>query len=290
MHNERTIGEEIGMLTTMRLMSQAYAEVAARRMQQTRDKVLKTRGFLQALADIFEDVRRSYRSQVVRLSKKKRRQRGEQITFLAHNGKTVAVLLSANTGLYGEIVRKTFAAFLKTIRQQEVEATVIGKMGQSMWLASGVKRDYTFFDLPDYGSKASDLAAIIRHLVEYERVIVFYGKFETVVRQEPDQWEIIAEDYLTRVRGKVVERRKYYFEPTLEEILRFFEAEMFAGLFEQTVRESELAKFASRMLAMDRAYEKISGQLDQMAVERLRVKHASDNRKQLNRLLGMRLW
>ena len=38
-----------------------------------------------------------------------------------------------------------------------------------------------------------------------------------------------------------------------------FETQIFASLFDQSIRESQLAKFASRILAMDRAEQNISG-------------------------------
>ena len=67
----------------------------------------------------------------------------------------------------------------------------------------------------------------------------------------------------------------------------FFETEIFASLFDQSVREGQLAKFASRVMAMNRADENILEKLGDLKFERLRVTHRVANRKQLNSLSSL---
>ena len=66
------------------------------------------------------------------------------------------------------------------------------------------------------------------------------------------------------------------------DILKFFEKHMFAALMEQTIRESQLAKYASRLVAMDRAEQNIQKKLGEMKVTRLKITHRSANKKQQN--------
>ena len=74
------------------------------------------------------------------------------------------------------------------------------------------------------------------------------------------------------------------FEPSLEKILMFFETEIFASLFNHTVKESQLAKFASRVLALDQADEKMQNRLKKLQFEHTRAVHWDLNKKQLNLL------
>ena len=69
-----------------------------------------------------------------------------------------------------------------------------------------------------------------------------------------------------------------------ETILIFFEKEMFSSIFEQTLSESQLAKFASRMLAMDAAGEKVRQGLLVAKSENLKLTHKIGNKKQLESL------
>ena len=53
------------------------------------------------------------------------------------------------------------------------------------------------------------------------------------------------------------------------------------------MRESQLAKFASRIGAMSRATENISQGISSAKLRYLKVKHAKANQKQLNSLAGL---
>lgn len=287
--SKKAIINEIDSLTTLGELSHAYAEIASGRMKKTRDSVLQSRGFLAAIDSIFSEVRESYRREVLALAKKKKGKEG--ITFLAHNGKTTAVFLSANTGLYGDIVPRTFRLFMQELKNPEVEATIIGRLGLSLFLEEAPTRPYTYFDLPDYGIDRQELEKIVRHLAPYEEIHIYHGKFQNIVRQEPTLFNISAETPLSTAGVKEEKGRvRYLFEPTLEEILIFFESEMFTSLLEQAVRESQLAKFASRMLAMDKAGENIRQRLGRVKLDMLRFTHASANRKQLNTFASVFLW
>lgn len=279
---EKDIKEEIASLGSLRNLVEIYGEIASVRMKKIRDFVLKNREFLSAINDIFQAVLISYAAKVATLVKKGKIEKGSKVTFLAHNGKTVAVIISANTGFYGELVPATFRQFVQDIRRQDVEVTIIGRLGLSLFREGEPSRPCTYFDFPDYGIDAAKLSAIIRHLVQYDEIHVYYGKYQSVVTQKPTMFAISA--------GTIVAEEtptpqvQYIFEPTMEKILMVFETEIFASLFDQAVRESQLAKFASRILAMDMAGENVRQSLKKVNLEKLRFSHRTANRKQLNSL------
>ena len=254
-------------------------------MKKTRDSVLKSRYFLKEINGIFEQVKLSYAREARMLAKKRGIVGQEKITFLAHNGKTVAVWISANTGLYGSIVQETFDVFMKEVKKGKSEATIIGRYGLAQFLAEAPNVPYSYFDLPDSGVSSKDLDKIIRHIVQYEAIHVYYGEFINVVTQKPNIFTVTAEISLKDAPRKT--ERPYIFEPTLESILMFFETEIFASLFDQTVREGQLAKFASRVMAMNQADENIADQLDDLRFEKMRISHRIANRKQLNSITSL---
>jgi F-type H+-transporting ATPase subunit gamma len=288
MADEQEIQSDIAELTTLRTLVRAYEEIASYRMKRTRDSVLANRQFLTELNDVFEQVRISFARKVNELAKEKGKPGEEKITFLAHNGKTVTVFLSANTGLYGGIVQSVFDLFIEEIRQGKNEVTIVGKHGLSLFLSEEPDRPYTYFDLPDNAVSSSDLDEIIKHIVQYEEIHVYYGEFINVVQQKPNRLTISAEISL---KEDVIKGKNFFiFEPSLENILMFFETEIFASLFEQSVREGQLAKFASRVMAMDSADVNIAEKLSELKFEKLRVLHRVANRKQLNTMSGRRIW
>jgi ATP synthase F1 gamma subunit len=278
----KDIKKEIDQVGSLMGLTEAYGEIASVRMMKIRGFVLKNREFLSAINSIFRDSLDAYGEKLSELVKEGKLKKGSKVTFLAHNGKTVAALISANTGFYGGVVQATFRKFIKDIKDRDVEITIIGRLGRSYLLSEAPGTPYTYFELPDYGTDVAKLAEVIKHLVAYDEIQVYYGKYRSVVSQEPSMFTISAG---TRVDEKVqVPQVHYLFEPSIEDILMFFETEIFASLFDQSIRESQLAKLASRILAMDRAGEKIREELKKLNLEKLKYRHRQFSRKQLNSL------
>ncbi|OGM74157.1 hypothetical protein A2382_02030 [Candidatus Woesebacteria bacterium RIFOXYB1_FULL_38_16] len=275
--NIRTIKTNINELEGFHDLIRAYQEIASIRMKKSRTSVLSSREFMESINEIFEEVRRSYAEKTRQLLR--RRSQTQAITFLAHNSKTVAVLISSNTGLYGQIVPSTFEMFLNEIRASDSEVTIIGRHGLSLFLKLLPDHPYTFFELSDANVAPSDLDIIIRHIVQYEEIRIFYGRFLNIVSQEPATFNIMANIKLSD--EDIGPQVPYIFEPSLETILQFFETEIFASMFEQIVREGELAKNASRVISMDQADINIKLKIKNLKLIALRSRHEKANKKQL---------
>ena len=283
MATEKDIAREIRQVDSLKSLTEVYGEIAAIRMKKIREFVLRNREFLASIESIFRNALASYEKKLSEMVRKGKIKEGGKVTFLAHNGKTVAVLVSANTGFYGDVVKETFDKFMEDLGKKDVEVTIIGRLGRSMFLAKEPKKPYTYFDFPDYGIDREKISEAIRHLVQYEQIKVYYGKYQSVVTQTPTTFNITAG---TPIKGGAKEpKEEYIFEPSLERILMFFETQIFGSLFDQAVRESQLAKFASRILAMDRASENINRQLERLNLNRLKISHGTANSKQLNSLV-----
>lgn len=285
MKEDRQIKEAIGQLSLLGEVALAFSQIASTRMKKIRQEVLAARDFQASIHDIFKEVLASYAREAKRLVRRRRVGDIEKITFLSHNGKTVAVFLAANTGLYGDIVKETFDLFAKNVKRSDAEVTVIGKLGRTMFTNAFPGRPHTYFDLPDFGKLRDELAPVIRHIVQYERVNIYFGRYENVIRQEPAEFDISAEVPIET--EKIEGGTKYIFEPTLEDILKFFESELFTSLFEHTIYESQLAKSASRMTAMDAASQNIERRIKKVFLQALRAGHSVANRKQQNALTSI---
>lgn len=276
--DKKSITKEILDLQVLETLTNAYAEISSGRMKKTRDSVVLSREFLVEIQTIFKELQASYRREFLHLAKKK----GEKITFLSHNGRKVALFLSSNTGLYGNLTKKVFRKFKSDLEKENMEATIVGKLGLSLYLETFPKGSYSYFELPDYGFDRDKMAELINHLVEYEEIHIYYGKFSTIINQDVDKIVISAESEIDKEDEK--KHTKYLFEPSLVEILTFFETEMFSSVFEQVINESQLAKFASRMIAMDEAQEKVKQNLFQAKLEKSKLLHHLNNKKQIEYL------
>lgn len=287
MITKRGVISEIGDISGVKNFVEAYEEIAASKMKKTRGSVLQTRDFFNGLARILKDVQASYKKEVLALMKKKKLKDLSKISLVPHNGKTVSVLVSANTGLYGDIIKKTFYLFWENIQKQPSDITIIGKLGRTFLQERDPKREFVYFDFPDNTIDEEGLKKIGNHIVQYEKVIVFYGQFQNVVTQNATAENISDTEIESQEQPTGI---KYFFEPSLEKILIFFEKEIFASIFEQIIHESQLAKFASRMITLDKAVENIKEKLEKVELQKRLITHRNMNKKQLEAISGISLW
>ena len=287
MNSKRSLQIEMEGLTGLRSLVETYEEIAARRMQKVREEVLIARQFLDGLAGVFGEVRAAQKGET-RLSAGK--------SALPNNGRTVAVFISANAGLYGDIVERTLNKFLDYVAESGSEAVVVGKLGVKLVQQRRPQLLYNYFDLSDDMIEVKGLAMIMRYLLQFEKIVVFYGKFKSLLNQEvmadPVSGDQLYQEQETlRLRSGQGERPiGYLFEPELPRVLQFFESQILTTIFEQTVHESQLAKFASRLLSLDRAVDNVQKRMGQVRFLGQRLSHRLKAKDQLGLMAGVSLW
>lgn len=282
MNSRRQIIIEKGGLADLKNLVEVYEEVAAARMQRVRGAVVQSRTFMEGLVDVFGRVTRAYKQ----LPKKMK-----QIRRL--NGRTVAVLISANSHLYGDIVDKTFEKFSDYVKQNKPDVVVLGKVGTQMMADRLPGSLYNYFDFSDEEVDTASFNLIMRYLLQFEAIVVFHGQYKTILAQEPVATIVSGEqlEQLQKTQKKDSEPLEgYLFEPSLEQIAKLFEGEILASIFEQSLHESHLAKFASRMMALDKSMENIEGRIRDVRIEEVKIMHKSRNKKQLQSISGISLW
>jgi len=268
---------EIGWLDSLQTLVTAYEEIAANRMQKIRHQVLTNREFMDELNDVFIKVKFSYktalsRSKLSRLSRK--------------NGRKALVFVAANTGLYGDLVSRIFKQ-LKEDYQTSDEVVIIGHLGRTMAEGTNFKASFTYFDFPDAMVDLPAVKKICDYLNQFEEVIVYYGLFKNLITQEAVGKNITGEGAVSPPvpTGKP---RQALFEPSLLEVLDYFETEVFASLLLHALYESQLSKFSARISILTQTEENIVKALKISYFERERERHQERNRKQLNMLANLR--
>lgn len=277
---DQNIKKEIESLEVFKVLAQSFQEIASQRMKKIRLNVLSSREYMDDIYKIFNTVRAAYRKELEKLSRK----RGSSITFLPHNGKKVSVFLSSQTGLYGGIMRDTLDQLLEDQKSNNSEVTVIGSYGAKLFASAEPNTPYSFFDFPEEDDEKSLMFEIIKHIVQYESVKIFYPRFENIVIQKPSELSVSANLDSTTVQQSDKELTPYIFEPSLEKILMFFEKEIFASIIQQAVKENELARSASRVMAMDRSTQNSQREIAKLNLKLLRSKHNRINKNQLQRI------
>lgn len=276
--------ERLGELYTL---IETYETIAASSMRKIRYFVLSNRAFHEGLSRLFLEVKLAYYEKRRGLLKNKKHEATISFSAIPRNGKTVYVFLSANTGLYGDIIARAFDLFSRNREWSSAEVVIIGKIGKFLFESRFPGVLYTYFDFPDTHILPEDLKKITNYLSQYETVVAFYGSFKSFLTQVPVSTNVSGEIFFQETGKKP---GKYLFEPTLEKIVFFFETEIFASLLEQIFYESRLAKLASRLTLLDRASLRIKKASENTSRIFQLFVHRSFNRKQINALSGISLW
>lgn len=275
-------------LDNIKVLVQTYEEIAAIRMRKVRSAVLANREFNAGITEIFQELMSSYKKELYALMQKKQQKDISKFSLIPHNGKTVCVLLSANVGLYGDIVRRTYTLFNDEVRNIDADIILVGRLGKTEFEHEFPERKYSYIELGDNVLDTEILKKLIEQMIMYEKVLVFFGQFQTITNQKPVMLNVYGNQNISdnTLKSQVL----YFFEPSLERIILIFETELFASVFEQTLHESQLAKLASRLYTLDLATENIKNR-ELLVTQQIRIlHHRLNNSKQQSTLSGMTLW
>lgn len=269
--------EQIEYLTSLAGMVAAYEEIAANRMQKIRRNVLYNRDFMSELSNIFQQVKFSYRKQA------------EKYKIALSAGKTgqkARVFISTNAGLYGDIVFRIFAVFLKDLREAGGEAVILGQVGKKLFEETKIPGRVAYFEFPDTAIDAPQVKKIIEFLRNYQTVIIYHGLFQNIIKQEVVASNITGDEFVPQSASWRTKPLKMIFEPSLMALLDFFEKEIFVSLFVQMIHEAQLAKYSSRMASLDNATQNIEKARRLAIYGANRERHRLINKKQMMLVAG----
>lgn len=277
MQNKQRITGEVELMSTLRLITQAYEEISVMRMQRIRDLVLNTRLFLGDLFKVYVDVKVNYKDSLMH---KLIKEDDAMKAMREKNGKTAVVFISTNTKLNGEIIQKVFREFYEYVHNHDVEIFIVGRMGKQLYDQMQNKKAYKYFDLEENYINSTSLHNLVVELLAFKQVDAFYGKFESLLNQIPTDANLTG-DQKEEKQVQTGETILYMFEPSVVKILEFFETQIFSSLVKQSVNESELARYASRIRAMEEAGQNIDKSMKSLSSQMLKIKRLVSNKKQL---------
>jgi F0F1-type ATP synthase gamma subunit len=291
----KDIVAQIEDLTGIREIVGASEEIASMKMRGIRNKVLLSRDLNDELTEIYREVTVSYKNQILTMLEQKKGKHAfndndkDNISLKRGNGKVACVYLSANSGFFSKILEKTYHEFKIYLEGHENSIPVIiGEFGKKLYLNDFPNKEYKFYAFSEEKTTEASLKQITQDLVGYENVIIFYARFESIASQTITTLDVSGAG--KSANDETLTATHYLFEPSLEKILSFFETEIFAGIIAQTVTESELARYASRITTLDIARENISVKLKAINLEKRFASHRMMNKKQTEALSGISLW
>ncbi|NTU73026.1 hypothetical protein HGB07_02505 [Candidatus Roizmanbacteria bacterium] len=276
--------QEMEASHALRDISQVYQDLSVMKMQEIRKSVLETRSFMNKISEIFVDIKHSYRKRFQEEAEHKKRA-GKTAT--EQECKRAAILLSANSKMYGSVEANVFEHFLQETAKSQEDIIIIGKLGRSYYESQPRKRAYKYYDLPDSVVKIEDIEKVMGQLAEYQDINVYYGQFISIVTQNPISSNITGEKPFEFLEQETYEEHDYYFEPSVDKILHFFQNQLIVSLFKQAMFESQLARFASRITAMDEALQHIDSYLGTLKATNRLLNKRLEGKRQIEKIAAI---
>ncbi len=283
MDSLRQAKENLNLISSLKNITSAYQTLSNMRMNQIQDEVLVTRNFLEGVAKIYNHAKTTYLSK----NEKEVKDYNSTLSFLRKNKKKVTVFFSANERFYGTLLLDTWSEVKSYINNNKTDLVVAGEIGRSIIQnQSSAQNINHYFRLDDENPSPSEIKRIFKYINDYEDIIVFHGRFQTPLRQDPVKTSVSGGISFSQAPEKA---KEYLFEPSPKEILQFFENEIREALFKQAVLEHQLARFASRMIAMDQATQNADEKIKKLRYKANRMKNQTENKKQINRVIRSNL-
>ena len=275
----KKIKNDLETISKIFLIASIYQEIAHLRMVEIRQAVLKIREFLDGLNRVYHLAKRSFFASLEKKS--------EGIPYILQKQGEVAVFLSANEFFYGTLILDIWQEIQEYLKEKEAALMVVGKMGKYLVEASGLRLKIFYFELDDEKPEREKIKEIVEFVKNYKKIVVFHGKFETVLSQNAVMTDISGGITLEEKIGEV---KNYLFEPSPETVLEFFETEIVFALFNQTILEHRLARYAARMMAMYQATENAKKIKKEVEKNKKKLEQQISDKKQIEIFSGFKLW
>lgn len=267
----------------------AYQKLTIYQMKQNRDATINSRDFFQGLLDTFVDLKQDLKRFIKSNPKNK-----EIISFstLTKNGKSVAVFISFETKFSTDINRKSLQFFKNTISETDSDIVIVGLTAKKLFnefFPQNTK--YEYFELTEKDTSLKSNIKLLKHLLNYEKINVFNPYYISLVDQQPQVETISGDlDLSSSEEIKNTEKKHFLFEPDKEKILHFFEIQIMSNLFQHKIKEAHLANLGSRISTLQNTQNNLEEELEKIKRLKLKTMKYKANKKQRNRLSGMRFW
>ncbi len=302
MQGKKKLNEEIQAVNTLSSLIKTYEEIYMLKMYRTRNSVLNTRDYYTRILSLYKNVKQSYKNDLSGSFTKKNNQLA--LSVLKKPKNQVLVFVSGNDRFAGDINNKIFFNFIEQYKISKSDLVVIGQIGKNLMKQRASRLKYQYFDLAeDFGvSTSKQLEPIVQFLIEYSDVRMFYGKFENMVSQVPVSQSITGEmgtvgnSLIADQVEQSIESNEHfddsYFlsEPSLHNILIFFETQIFNSLFKRGVEEATLAQIGARVSSLEKSTYEIDKKVKLLNYMNLKGNKYLKNRKQQGLLVGINFW
>lgn len=256
--------DEMSMGTLVELTS-VFEGIASMRIAQTKNQVLQSTKFFDALWNIYSQLR------VDSLFSFGREKQDAKII-----DKELYIIITAEGGFSGDIDQKLVQLMLKDYDAEKNEIITIGHHGAVQLAQRGIPYK-KYFKLPTKDENIN-VTPITHEVQQYRSTKLFYQEYVSLMVQDVKRIEL---SMAVKERGSVSEKAEdiiseetYIFEPTAYTVAAHLERSMMQIAISQLILESKLAQYASRFRAMSASHQRADESKNELHLSYNRARRA----------------
>ena len=263
--------KRIASVKSTQKITKAMKMVAAAKLRKAQEAAEQSRPYADNMKNLMDSISRGF----IQTDSSRNLLTGsdEDKTYLL-------VLFTSERGLCGGFnsqISKSLKEKIVELQKQnkEVKIICIGKKGHDI-----IKRQYNelivdTIDLSEiksvqYGDAKEISDKIIKMYfdAEFDKCLIFYNKFKSVISQVPTEQQVVPEEIVEQTdnEDKVMDNNFIEFEPNEKEILEELLPLNFAVQIFKALLESSASEQGSRMSAMDNASRNASDMIDSLTL------------------------
>lgn len=260
----------------LKLITEAYGELAGNKLKRIRTDIEQTRIFFIEISKVFSQVK---------VIAGKRGVLPETKTL-----PTAEVILTSNSRFYGALENDLIRFFISSPHQESSHRFFIGKTAQDFFQQRGTGQQDKFVkfktDLPSF----EELKSFTSQLTPYKKILVYYPRFQSVLIQKASLVDITQTPQSAKNIQDSIENISFIFEPEIDKILKFFDSQITGVLIQQVFLEAELARTAARLISMDEAQQKADEALAEERTELKLAERTLENSRLLETISSLFGW
>lgn len=267
----------------------AYQKLTIYQMKKNRDATINSRDFFEGLIDTFINLKQDFKNL---LSKDKKTKDVVSFSTLTKNGKSVSVFISFETKFSTDINRKGLEFLKEKVSEIPTDIVIVGKTAKNLFAEIFPKNfEYKYFELTEKDTNLKSNIELMKYLLNYEKINVFNPYYVSLVEQLTQVETISGDLSISEVKEEKEEKQDHFlFEPEKNKILHFFEIQIMSNLFQHKIKEAHLANLGSRIATLQNTQNNLEEELERVTRLKRKTMKYKANKKQRNRLSGMRFW
>lgn len=278
----KEIKENLRAIANIEAVTKTYQEIANLKMNKIRQEVLNNREFAEELSRVYTLTKRFCAAQL------RKEQHEKAKRSLIKGKKQMAVLfLSCNERFHGTLILDIWKEILNFLAENKADLIVTGRIGKYLAERSRFGHKMFYFELNDDEPEKKRIKGIIDFIKNYKEIIVFHGRFQTILFQKVVQSNISGGNIKEKELNEI---KKYLFEPSPEAVLDFFETELISAFLNQSILEHRLSRYATRMIAMHQANQNAEERRKNLEMKQKKLTRQLANKKQIEMFSGFQLW